>query len=84
MKKSLIAFLVILGLAFVALAVYYWATPAGSLASWAPGHEAGSNHHHLKHGLAALILGLGCWLWAWFGSAPQKAKATSAENNRLE
>jgi len=57
--------LVVLGVALVALAVYYWVTPAGSLASFVPGHVAGSAHKHVKHGLAALILGIVCFLGAW-------------------
>ena len=74
MKKQQTILLIIVGLLFVALAVYYWATPAGSLHHWIPGYEAGSAHKHLKHGLAAAILGLGSFVWAWFLSG---AKATS-------
>jgi len=57
--------LVVIGIALVALAVYYWVTPAGSLAGFVPGHVAGSAHKHVKHGLAALILGIVCFLGAW-------------------
>ena len=31
-----------------------------------PGHEAGSNHHHVKHGLASFFLGLALLAFAWF------------------
>ncbi len=57
--------LAILGVAFVALAIYYWVTPAGSLVSFVPGHVAGSAHKHVKHGIAALILGILCFMGAW-------------------
>ncbi len=57
--------LAILGVAFLALAIYYWVTPAGSLASFVPGHLAGSAHKHVKHGIAALILGVLCFMGAW-------------------
>ena len=48
----------IAGVALVVLAVVYFAEPAKSLPAWLPGHEAGSSHHHVKHGIAALMLGL--------------------------
>ena len=70
MKKSYTPWLIVLGILFVALAIYYWATAAGSLPHWLPGYEAGSSHHHLKHGLAAALLGVGCFVWAWFNSSP--------------
>jgi hypothetical protein len=77
MKKSYVPVLIILGLIFLALAIYYWVTPAGSLPSGFPGHEAGSAHHHFKHGLAALILSAGCGVWAWFASG---TKPNSEQN----
>ena len=57
--------LAILGVAFIALAIYYWVTPASSLASFVPGHIAGSAHKHVKHGIAALIAGILCFMGAW-------------------
>ena len=65
--------LIIVGVALVAVAVYYWVTPAGSLASFVPGHLAGSAHKHVKHGLAALIAGIACFLGAWMLSGPRRA-----------
>jgi hypothetical protein len=61
--------LVVLGVAFVALGVYYRVTPAGSLPSFFPGHLVGSLHKHVKHGVAALAVGLLCFLGAWMFSA---------------
>ena len=37
-----------------------------------PGHQAGSGHHHTKHGIAALLLGLGAFVLAWFQTGPRK------------
>ncbi len=64
----------VLGIALVALAFYYWIEPAKSLASWMPGHEAGSNHHHVKHGLASFFLGLALLAFAWFQSGPRRSQ----------
>ncbi len=54
------------GVALIVLAVVYWAEPAKSLPSWIPGHEAGSGHHHIKHGIASFLVGLACLVYAWF------------------
>ncbi|HUD05790.1 MAG TPA: hypothetical protein VMR18_02660 [Candidatus Saccharimonadales bacterium] len=78
MKKFIFPGLVILGLIFLALAIYYWVTPAGSLPHFMPGYQAGSKHVHLKHGLAALVLAIGCGILAWFQSG--KKKPTSASD----
>jgi H+/Cl- antiporter ClcA len=61
--RALIAVLAIAVAAFfIAVAIVYWALPADSLPSWLPGHKAASHpfhgHHHKRHGLAALLLGL--------------------------
>jgi hypothetical protein len=69
-KRNLILPALVLGLAFMVLAVVYWAEPAGSLPSLLPGHEAGSGHHHIKHGIAAFVVALGCFVYAWFQSGP--------------
>jgi hypothetical protein len=62
---------IIIGVALVALGVYYWVTPASSLPSFFPGHLVGSAHKHLKHGVAAVVLGALCFLGAWMLSAKE-------------
>jgi len=61
-----------LGLLLLGLAIYYFVTPAGSLPSFLPGHQAGSTHHHTKHGVAVLGLAVVCWIGAWFTTAPER------------
>ena len=80
MKKTLVWLAVILGSICLAFAAYYWLTPAGSLPVYLPGYEAGSAHVHFKHGLAALILGVALFIYAWFQSAPKKIKATAPQS----
>jgi uncharacterized membrane protein HdeD (DUF308 family) len=74
MKKNrkLIPWAILAGIVLVVIAVVYFAEPASSLPSFFPGHDASSSHHHTKHGLLALILGLGCFVFAWFQSGPSK------------
>lgn len=69
-NRSLIVPFVILGIVLLALAALYIAEPARSLPSFIPGHEAGSDRHHVKHGIAALALALGSFTLAWFQSGP--------------
>ena len=69
-RPALILPAVVLGLLLLALAVVYIAEPASSLPSFIPGHQAGSSHHHVKHGIAAALLGVGCFILAWFQTGP--------------
>lgn len=69
-RPKLILPAVLAGLVLLAIAIVYFVEPAGSLPSFFPGHEAGSSHHHAKHGIAALVLALGCFVFAWFQSGP--------------
>ena len=73
-----VAAAVIVGVALIVLAVVYWAEPASSLPSFLPGHEAGSGHHHVKHGIAAFLVGVALLVFAWFQtgrSSPRQAAA---------
>jgi UDP-N-acetylmuramyl pentapeptide phosphotransferase/UDP-N-acetylglucosamine-1-phosphate transferase len=71
-RKWLVVLAVILGIVLIVIAVIYWVEPAGSLPSFFPGHEAGSSHHHVKHGIAAFLVGLACLAFAWFNTGPKK------------
>ena len=68
----------IAGVVLIVLAVVYWALPAKSLPSWLPGHEAGSNHHHIKHGIASFLVGVACLVFAWFRSGPSRTPPPAA------
>ncbi len=69
---------VILGIVLIIISIVYFAEPAKSLPSFFPGHQAASNHHHTKHGIAALLLGIACLIFAWFKSAPKKSPPAPA------
>jgi hypothetical protein len=71
-NRKLIPWAILAGVVLIVIAVVYFAEPASSLPSSFPGHDAGSSHHHTKHGLLALVLGLGCFVFAWFQSGPSK------------
>jgi hypothetical protein len=74
-RKLLAGAALVLGVALIVVAVVYWVEPARSLPSFFPGHKAGSSHHHAKHGIAALVVGLAVLAFAWFQSGPQRSSA---------
>ena len=57
-----VAIALAVGIAFVGLAIVYWALPPEALPAWLPGHKLHSNprhgHHYKRHGLTAFVLGV--------------------------
>jgi uncharacterized membrane-anchored protein YitT (DUF2179 family) len=76
--RLLVALAVIVGIALIVVAIVYWVEPAKSLPSFFPGHEAGSTHHHVKHGIAAFFVGLAALVFAWFKTGPNRTAAPAA------
>ncbi len=76
-SRPVVILATLVGLALIALAFVYWVEPARSLPSWLPGHEAGSSHHHIKHGIASFVVGLALLVFAWFQSGPQRTRAAA-------
>ena len=75
-NDRLLALLAVLaGLILIAIAIVYWIEPAKSLPGFFPGHETGSAHHHVKHGIAAFLVGLACLIFAWFRTGPKRTPA---------
>jgi NADH:ubiquinone oxidoreductase subunit 5 (subunit L)/multisubunit Na+/H+ antiporter MnhA subunit len=76
-RRRLVIPAVILGILLLVVAVVYFVEPAHSLPSFFPGHvsagDAEANHHHTKHGIAALVVALACFAFAWFASGPSSA-----------
>ena len=66
--------LVVLGLVLIVIAVIYLTQTADQLPSFFPGHQAGGSHHHTKHGLAALALGLAAFIGAWMSAGKKPAR----------
>ena len=75
--RLLVALAVVVGIILMVIAVIYWVEPADSLPSFFPGHQAGSDHHHVKHGIAAFLVGLACFAFAWFKSGPKRTAAAT-------
>jgi hypothetical protein len=74
MRKLQSGAMALVGAVFLALAVYYWVTPAQALAKFMPGYQAGSAHVHYKHGLGFLIVAAGLFAFAWFRLGPRRPR----------
>jgi len=59
---------IVLGIVFLGLAFIYWTTPAASLPAFLPGFDPAMTGIHFKHGLAALILAVLLFVYAWFAT----------------
>jgi hypothetical protein len=69
----------ILGFVLIAVGVIYIAFDEHDIPSFFPGHSShASSHHHVKHGIAAILLGLACLAFAWFRTGPRERPATPA------
>lgn len=70
---------VIVGILLIVVAVIYFTTAEHSLPSFFPGHSSATgseaNHHHTKHGIAALVVALACFAFAWFATGPRREDA---------
>lgn len=77
--RKLVVPAVVLGVLLVIVAIIYFVEPAHSLPSFFPGHVSTSSseasHHHSKHGIAALVVALACFAFAWFQSGPKTASS---------
>ncbi|HEV2593422.1 MAG TPA: hypothetical protein VGU02_16180 [Gaiellaceae bacterium] len=74
--RLLVWLAILVGIVLIVVAVVYLAEPAKSLPSFFPGHHAHSHHHHIKHAVAAFLIGLACLAFAWFRTGPKSRTAT--------
>lgn len=66
----------LLGVVLIIIAVVYFTETAHQLPSFFPGHESGKNgtlHHHTKHGILALVLGILALIGAWMTAGRKSA-----------
>jgi hypothetical protein len=63
------------GVMLLLIGIVYFTVAAGSLPRFVPGHEAGSTHYHVKHGIAAVLLGAGAFVLVWFRLGPRPGRS---------
>jgi uncharacterized membrane protein HdeD (DUF308 family) len=74
-RNPLVPVAIVLGIILLVVGVIYFVDSASALPSFFPGHQSGSSHHHTKHGIAAVVVGVGCLLFAWFQTGPSTQRA---------
>jgi hypothetical protein len=68
------ALLALLGVLLIIVAIVYFTETAEQLPSFFPGHESNAfHHHHTKHGIAALVVGVLALIGAWIAAGRKKA-----------
>ena len=79
--RKLVIPAIVLGVLLLVVAVVYFVTPEHSLPSFFPGHasatSAEANHHHTKHGIAAIVVALALFAFAWFQTGPKTSSSGS-------
>jgi hypothetical protein len=70
-EKGLVFLGIVLGVVFLIIGYIYATHSAGKLPSFFPGYTAGSSHVHIKHSIASFIVGIACFVFAWFKSGPK-------------
>ncbi len=63
----------VLGLVLAVIAVVYWVVPAGSLPGFFPGFEAGGTRVRVKHGIAAAVVAVVVFAFAWYAGRSRSA-----------
>jgi len=69
--------LVAVAVLIVAGGVVYFTKTAADLPNFFPGHAANSTRHHIKHGIALIMLAGAALVGAWLTTAPERANATT-------
>ncbi len=77
--RKLVVPAVVVGVLLIVVAIVYFVTPEHSLPAFFPGHTSASSaeasHHHTKHGIAAVVVALACFAFAWFQTGPKTQAA---------
>jgi drug/metabolite transporter (DMT)-like permease len=67
----------LLGILLMVIGVIYLVKTEHQIPSFFPGHVSHpASHHHVKHGIAAILLGLACLAFAWFQTGPRGRSAS--------
>lgn len=73
-SRLLVLIAIVAGVLFLVVAVIYFTQPAKSLPNFFPGFDPAITKTHFKHGIGALFLGLGAFVFAWFKSGKKSSK----------
>ncbi len=79
MKKLPVLLCVVLAIVSAVVALLYFSKTAGALPHFMPGYVQGSDHKHMKHGIAFAGLTVVLLLGAWMTSGHSTDKPTSED-----
>ena len=78
MKNPIVLIAIILGIVMLIVGGLYATQPAGSLPSFFPGYKVGDTQdHHMKHAIGSILVGVACFVFAWFQSGPKTSGNTT-------
>jgi uncharacterized membrane-anchored protein YitT (DUF2179 family) len=80
--KPLVILAIVLGLILVGASIVYFIEPARFLPSFFPGYDRSLMSHHYKHGIGAFVLGIACFIFAWFQSGKKKSAPVSVNEEK--
>ena len=72
--RPITVLLVLAAIALVAGGAVYFTKTAADLPAFFPGHDVHSTTHHIKHGIALIILALLALGAAWFSTNPENSR----------
>jgi predicted transporter len=72
-QKALTGVIAVVGVIAIVCGIVYFLEPAHALPSFFPAHAARSNKHAVKHGIAALVVGVVLLIAAWMVPAISKS-----------
>jgi len=79
MKKPFVILAILLGVIFIGASIIYFIEPARYLPNFFPGYDRALTTHHYKHGIGAFLLGIACFVFAWFQSGKKSSSASLKE-----
>jgi amino acid permease len=71
MKASVIVS-AILGVVLLVVGYIYFTHSANTLPSFFPGYSATLTKVHIKHGIGAIVVAIGAFIYAWFQSGAKE------------
>lgn len=84
MSKLIVIVSVIVGIILIIASVVYFIEPARFLPSFFPGYDRSLMSHHYKHGIGSFVLGVACFIFAWFQSGKKKSTPSVQEEKQGE
>jgi hypothetical protein len=76
-RPALVVLFSVLGVLLLVVGIIYFTKSANNLPTFFPGHQSGSVHKHIKHGIGALVAGLICLIGAWFSLGSRGRTSTT-------